>query len=155
MKQIAYSLFAMYLWSFFLVASEPIVQQVLTKSFLIAKSTKSYEEAKTFAMNLSAKSGIKIDFRGLLSDSTFGLSEAKEVCEEQGFTFPCYIARGRYDDGIYISIEYSNAYEGFSEGYYIVVVASGEIEKRLIKQIKAYVPGAYVKKSSVYMGCIH
>lgn len=145
----------MYLWSFSLVVSEPIAQQVLTKSFLIAKSTKSYEEAKTFSLNLSAKSGIKTDFRGLVANPTWGLSEVKESCQEQSFIFPCYVARGRYDDGVYISIEYSDAYSGFVKGYYIVIVASGEVSRKLLLQIKSVLPDAYIKYSTVYMGCMH
>jgi len=130
-------------------------EQSMRKSFLIAKSTKRYSEAKAFAKKLSQQSGIKTDFRGLVQNSVTGLSEVADVCRNEGFAYPCYIPRGRYDDGTYISVEYSNAYGGFSEGYYIVVVASGEIGKSVIKQIKAFVPDAYVKKSSVYMGCIH
>ncbi len=127
----------------------------ITKSFLIAKSTKHYREAKAFAEELSLKSGIRADFRGLLENRTSGLSEPEEHCRNEGFSYPCYIPRGRYDDGIYISVEYSDAYRGFSKGYYIVVVASGDIDKRLIERIRHYVADAYVKKSYAYMGCIH
>jgi len=142
------------MWAVLLSASE-ISQQSVSKSFLIAKSSQSYSEAKAFAKKLSQQSGIKTDFRGLVQNSMTGLSEDADVCRDEGFAYPCYIPRGRYDDGTYISVEYSNAYGGFSEGYYIVVVASGEIGKSVIKQIKAFVPDAYVKKSLVYMGCIH
>jgi len=127
----------------------------ITKSFLVAKSTKSYNEAKKFAKALSLKSGIKIDLRGLLFNADIGLTESKKECIDNGFEYPCYTPRGRYDDGAYISIEYSSAYERFSKGYYVVMVNSGEISKRFLEKIKTYVPDAYVKKSSVYMGCMH
>ena len=131
------------------------MSQTTNKYFLIAKSTKNYDEAKQFALKLSRKSGIKTDFRGLMQAKRLGLSEDKKSCQEEGFDFPCYIPRGRYDDGVYISIEYSTAYSGFTEGYYIIVVASGEISKSVLVQIKNIVPDAYVKQSAVYMGCMH
>jgi len=138
-----------------LFASDASSAQMFNKSFLIVKSTKIYDEAKAFALQLSIKSGIKTDFRALVEEPTFGLSEEKQVCQEQGFDFPCYIARGRYDDGVYISVEYSNAYSGFAKGYYIVMLASGDDSKKVLAQIKKLVPDAYVKQSTVYMGCIH
>ncbi len=136
-------------------ASETIGLPMVTKPFLIVKSTKSYSEAKYFAQRLALKSGIKIDLRGVYPHVKIGLSEPKEVCVENGFEAPCYVPRGRYDDGTYISIEYSSAYNGFAKGYYIVMVASGEISNKVVSHIKQYVPDAYVKKSTVYMGCMH
>ncbi len=127
----------------------------VSKRFLIAKSTKSYKEAKRFARKLSIKTGIKIDYRGLNYNKKLMLSESYNQCLDDGFEYPCYVARGRYDDGVYISIEYSGAYQNFRDGYYIVMVASGESANTILKQIRQTVKDAYVKRSKVYMGCIH
>lgn len=153
--KIMYRLLTLYLLPIFLFAMEPMESSMLTKSFLIAKSTKSYDEAKRFAEKLSLSSGIKMDFRDLIKVDSIGLSEHKTACENQGYDFPCYVARGRYDDGVYISIEYSSAYNGFSKGYYIVMVASGEVPKDMLENIKRFVPDVYSKKSDIYMGCMH
>jgi hypothetical protein len=86
-----------------------------------------------------------------------GLSFPAKVCDENGFEHPCYVARGRYDDGEYVSVEWSTAYEGFTPGLYIVVVASGpeaEVKKHLPAAREVY-GDAYIKKAKVYMGCIH
>lgn len=154
-KQILSILFFVPLFAVMPEASEGEVLPMVTKSFLITKSTKNYSEAKHFAQNLALRSGIKLDLRGLYPHAQTGLSEPKEVCVENGFEAPCYVPRGRYDDGTYISIEYSSAYNGFAEGYYIVMVASGDISNKVVSHIKQYVPDAYVKKSAVYIGCIH
>ncbi len=125
--------------------------------FLIALSTKSYKEAKGFADKLSDQSGIELNLRGLQAHSKISLSYSQEQCVSGWGEYPCYIARGRYDDGMYISIEHSDAYGGFRGGYYIVVVASGEksVAKKALKIIKPIVSDAYIKSSKVYMGCMH
>jgi hypothetical protein len=57
-----------------------------------------------------------------------------------------------------ITVERSEAYEGFKPGLYIVVGGildrSEEREKRLAAARKL-VPGAYVKQTAIYMGCVH
>lgn len=135
---------------------DTIAEQSVSKSFLIVKSTKSYSEAKAFAEVLAKKSGLKLDLRGLEYKKEIMLSHPRAECRENGFGYPCYVARGRYDDGVYLSVESSEAYEGFAKGYYIVIAASMEnVALDLVKRMKQYVPDAYVKRTSVYMGCIH
>ncbi len=125
------------------------------KKFLIVKSTKNYDEARRFAKNISRKTGIRLNLRGLNHNRKIMLTASRNQCQDEGFEYPCYVARGRFDDGVYISIEYSGAYENFRDGYYIVVVDSGNSANRTLRQIKNIVRDAYVKSSKVYMGCIH
>ena len=135
---------------------EGMAQQSISKSILIVKSTKSYDEAKKVAEKLAKMSGLKLDLRGLVYNDEIMLSEPTDLCRENGFDYPCYVARGRYDDGVYLSVELSDAYEDFVRGYYIVVAASMEaIDKDLVQKLKRYVPDTYVKRTLVYMGCIH
>ena len=58
-------------------------------------------------------------------------------------------------DGVYVSIEYSDTYGGFAKGYYLVMIASGKYAKLVLDDVKKHVSDAYVKRSSVYMGCMH
>ena len=133
-----------------------VEEQSLSKSFLIAKSTKNYNEAVAFAKKLANKSAISLKLKTLHPSQSTGLTYAASACKKMGYSYPCYVARGRYDDGIYISIEYSDVYSGFTTGYYMVIVASGEkIDKSVLQSVRKYVPDAYVKKTAVYMGCIH
>ena len=67
-----------------------------------------------------------------------------------------YGTRGRFNDGSYISIEYTDKYEGFSKGYYIVIASSGAKGslKHELKKIKKKYPDAYIKTSKIYIGSI-
>ncbi len=134
---------------------EMVSQQSVEKDFLIVKTTKVYSEAKKFLIDFSKCSGIAIDLREVSYQDKIGLTPKKEVCLESGFIYPCYIARGRYDDGVYLSIEHSDEYEGFTKGYYVVMAASGDIGKKTIQNVKEFVSDSYIKKSMVYMGCTH
>lgn len=121
------------------------------KNFLIAKSTKSYKEAEDFAVDLSDSAGLTY-MRSTHYNKALGLSHSKTLCEDANQNYPCYIARG-YKDGVYVSIEYTDAYDGFTKGYYVVMVANGIYAKQNLKKIKKYVPDAYVKNIRLWAGC--
>ena len=129
------------------------------KSFVILKSTSKYAEALSFATMAATRLNVKLDLRDLSSDARIGLTFPKALCEEEWDEFPCYVARGRWDDGVYISVEYSSGYKGFSPGMYIVVMANGykgdkDVQAALVRARKAF-QDAYIKTTSVYMGCMH
>jgi len=131
-------------------------EATVKKGFLIIQSTKDYSAALRTAKLASQKLNIDMNLRGYYHDKTEGL-KTDSICgcgEDHG-----YIARGRYDDGEYISIEYSDNYTGFAEGYYIVVAASNRRNNRqlskTLKKAKRYYKDAYVKNASVYIGCMH
>jgi hypothetical protein len=138
------------------------------KYFLIIQSTPDYKVALQTAQKAAKGLAIKLDLRGLIpsKDKFIGLSLPADTCakyseEEFGVKddSPCYLARGRWDDGIYISIEYSTAYKEFREGYFIVVVgSSGEKDPPLmaaLEKVKTKYSDAYIKISKVYMCCMH
>lgn len=132
------------------------------KSFLVAASEKEYAAAMDKAIKLSLASKIRIDTRGVGFDPAHldahgGLSLSPESCEGQGWGYPCYVARGRWDTGTYISVEHTSAIEGFTPGLYVVIVATGEAKdlKSVLTTVKATVPDAYLKSAPVYMGCMH
>ena len=85
-------------------------EMYVEKEFLIIYSAKNYNEA----------------LRVCKDNKKTGLSFSKETLENSGMEFPWYFPRGRYDDGKYLSIEYSNGYSEFAKGYYIVIAESGE-----------------------------
>ena len=102
------------------------------KNFLIIQSAKDYTAAFQTAKQATKILDIKLDLRELIPDKDprIGLTPPADTClkyskEYGGQDSTCYLARGRWDDGIYISIEYSNAYDSFIKGYYIVMVGSG------------------------------
>lgn len=130
-------------------------------SFVILISTKSYQAAVERAEEASQKLGYPLNLRGLHENQEIGLSFSKEVCEEEicggGLDYPIYIPRSDWGDSKYISIEYSNNFEGFAKGYYIVVAASGEkgnpVIEEVLKDARVHYEDAYAKTCGVWMGC--
>ena len=131
--------------------------QYVRKHFLIILSSKNYQSAKTIAIEAARKLNLKLDLRGLKPNLKSGLSYSSKECEGNGWDYPCYVSRGRYDDGEFVTIDYSNAFDGFAKGFYIVTTASGDpslVKKALIK-VKNIYRSAYIKKTDVFMGCMH
>lgn len=126
------------------------------KAFLLVAATPDWDIARSTASQ--AAQGLALEIKvevEPLPDG--GLTFTKETCESSEFEYPCYVPRGRFDDGEYVSVEYSTQYKGFTPGLYIVVIASGEMEKvqQQLAAAKEMYPDAYIKKAPVYMGCLH
>lgn len=126
------------------------------KNFVIIQSTKNYMQAKLTATKAASQLNQKLDLRGLKPDKQTGLTFSEKDCENEG-GYPCYIARGRFDDGDYISIEWSNAINGFAKGYYVVIAGAGSKDETntILKKAKRFFKTAYVKQADVYIGCMH
>ena len=136
----------------FILGQDPVID----KGFVIIYSSKNYGSAYNMAIRAQEELGVELDLRGYYENETGGL-KTDQVCG-------CgqlheYVARGRWDDGTYISIEISDRYIGFSKGYYIVMLdsapkGSDELTNALAKA-KEFYPDAYIKNTSVYIGCMH
>jgi hypothetical protein len=126
-------------------------------SFVIIQSTKNYTEAKATANKAAKALKLKLDLRNLKPHKTSGLTDTKKECEDNSWDYPCYVSRGRYDNGEYVSIEWSEAFYKFTKGYYIVIVYSGEKKdaNNALKKAKKVFADAYSKEAEVYMGCMH
>jgi len=130
-------------------------------SFVIVISTKDYDEALKRAKDASEKLGYPLDLRELHEHDEIGLSLPKEVCEEicgGGMVeYPQYLPRNDWGESKYVSVEYSDGFKGFTKGYYIVVVASGEkgdpIIKEAVTESRKFYKDAYAKTCGVWMGC--
>lgn len=132
------------------------------KSFLIVASEKTFADALGKAGRIAEQTGIRFDLRGVGFDPAHakllgGLTLEKAVCEDQAWEYPCYVPRGRWDAGSYLSVEYSDAVEGFTKGLYVVIAASGEKKdlEPVLQKVKTAVPDAYIKSARVYVGCMH
>jgi len=132
---------------------------VVRKSFVILKATASYAEARTLAADAAERLAIRLDLRNLAPDEAIGLTFPEDDCRNEFGEFPCYVARGRWDDGVYLSIEHSSSYEGFEEGHYLVVLASGGPRDRSVaaalRRARGAFPETVVKTAPIYVGCLH
>jgi hypothetical protein len=89
---------------------DEIKAATVQKELVIVRSTASYQEASEAATGAAKSLAVPMNLRDLRPHGPSGLSFPAKVCEENGWDFPCYVARGRFDDGTYLSIERSNAY---------------------------------------------
>jgi hypothetical protein len=130
-------------------------------SYVIIISTKSYSAALERAKEASEKMGYPLDLRGLEPNSEMGLSLPEEVCGslcgDDEIVFPQYLPRSSWGDTKYVSVEYSDSFDGFTKGYFIVIVASGEagdpIVDEAVKDAQKFYKDAYAKTCGVWMGC--
>ena len=135
-------------------AQEPYVY----KGFVILQSTKSYEAAFRTVNKARKLLDVPVDLRDLVENVDGGLRYMDTDPGEGDGGLCEYIPRGRWDDGVYLSIEYSDYFEGFTVGYYIVVLASGPVNEILYNAVEdafTFYPDVYIKKSSVHIGCMH
>jgi hypothetical protein len=149
-----------------LLLSAPVLAQEqfnvsVPKDIVILQSTRDYSAALAGAKQAATKLKRPLKQSDYRPNKESGLSLTKADCEGNGYDFPCYLPRGNgmAEDSEYISIEYSDGYEGFAKGYYIVVAAlanpnSANLRQTLARVQKAY-PGAYAKRTSVWLGCLH
>lgn len=132
---------------------------MVPKGFVIVRSTTDYAEAKRFAARAADQLGIPLDLRDLVLDARHGMTFTRESCEVSAWEYPCFAPRGRWDDGIYVSVEPSDAYSTFRPGYFVVVAASGPPRSNGVAftagKARAAFPDAYVKDADVYHGCMH
>jgi hypothetical protein len=129
-------------------------EEIQTQSFLIIQSTKKYGPALRKAQKACNELGLPLQLNNNFEDKEHGLTN-NAVCgcgQRHG-----YIPRGRYDAGDYVSIEYTDAFDTFRDGYYIVVVSSGNREsvEKMLPKTKEIYRDAYIKDAHIYMGCMH
>ena len=144
------------------LAQEAEPEPWIERSFLIVASEKTFADALAKAGPIAVGTGIRFDLRGVGFDPSQiemfgGLTMDRATCEDQQWDYPCYMPRGRWDEGTYLSIEHSSAVQGFTPGLYVVIAASGDgaTLKPLLEKVKKTVPDAYIKKAPVYVGCMH
>jgi len=132
----------------------PSGTMMVNNSYLILQSTASYSAAMYAAKQASAKLDLPLNYRGYVFDFKEGLKDTTACgCGE----IHGYVPRGRFDDGNYVSIEHTNSFTEFANGYYIVVAASGDRKKinPTLAKAKEFFADAYIKDAEVYIGCMH
>jgi hypothetical protein len=130
---------------------------------VILGSTKDFYEAKRKAEAIAKASRVAFSMQGMIFDKQRGLILPDDDSDP---TYAGAYIHRRYNTGApdlaeateYISIEKSEAYDGFKPGLYIIVggiyPTSSEAAKSVKKFSKA-VPDAYAKKTPIYLGCVH
>ena len=140
-------------------ADDRAVDPFVEKELVIVRSTRDFAEASRIAASAATALGLTLEMRGVAPDAETGLTFAQDTCRDNGLDHPCYVPRGRSDDGRYASVEWSNYYDGLAKGFYIVVVSTaspGSAEtRRVLASAREQFPDAYAKPAKVYAGCMH
>lgn len=129
------------------------------QSFVIVYATKEYRHALRVAQDVARKTGVRLNLRGLSPHPQSHLTFSLQECANSEFDYPCYLTRAYDDDGEYLTIDWSNGFDDFQPGYFIVTAAGGnpgdpQLAKTL-QRVKPIFPGAYIKTTRVYIGCMH
>ena len=131
---------------------------------ILLGSFKDFEEAHQHVQAVSRASGMPFSMQGMIYDKKRGLIAPDD--DPDTALAGSYILR-RYDtaamgkDGAeteYLSIERSDEYPGLKPGYYIIVGGIyGETEeaKKALARFKPVVADAEIRKTQIYMGCMH
>lgn len=125
------------------------------KTFIVLEESVNYSKALRRSQRWANYLQIPLDLRSLTPDSERGLT-SNQLCdcgENHG-----YIPRGRFDDGIYISIEHSSGYsEAGSRNRYFIVAYIGDESSgaEQYDQIKAKCKKAQIRTFKIYQGCMH
>lgn len=123
------------------------------KYILILKSTKNYNEAVNFAHNAAKKLNLKFDNEHVRYSKQKGIYfEGIDDPDYNGAYYP-----RRYSEES-ISLENSDGYEGLSGGFIIVVGGiynDRKASEQVLGKVKTIYRDAYVKKTKMWMGCIH
>lgn len=141
---------------------DPVEEQTKDRWVVILGVYKKFAEAKSDAQKFARACKVPFSMNGMIFD-------------QKGLRFPDdlddpvwageYLARrgntgsidGREVDE-HISVERSDGYEGFAKGYYIVVGFIAETKESGLAQgerFKAFSKDTYVKKTRIYLGCMH
>ena len=129
---------------------------------LILGSHRSYEDALRAARSFSERSGQPYGSRRMIYDKERGLIWPDDIDD---IAWAGHYAPRRYDNECNMSdkracvtVERSEGYEGFKPGLYIVVGGVLDRDERRAERLAAarkVVPGAYVKQTTIYLGCTH
>jgi hypothetical protein len=129
---------------------------------LVLGSYKTYEEALRAARRFSLRSGYPYGSRGMVYDKERGLIWPDDSDDE---AWAGSYAPRRYDNECdlrdstpCITVERSEGYEGFTPGFYIVVggvLGSDQRRAERLAAARKIVPKAYVKQTTIYLGCTH
>lgn len=137
----------------------PRPAEMAEKDFVVLPAIASYAEARRVASTAARRLGLKLDLRRARPDGHGGLTFSPADCKANEWEHPCYVARGRYDDGAYVSVDEARRFfDGEDQGY-LVILGSGPKNdpstRAVAEKARALFPSAEVRTDDVSLGCIH
>jgi hypothetical protein len=125
---------------------------------------KTFAAAQQDAVKIADASGLPFSMEGRVYDEKRGLIYP-DTYEDEAFrggylarSYDTTVLPGKETETQYLSVERSDGYDGFKPGFYMVVAgireASGDASQQA-DRFRTWAPTAYVKKTRIYLGCLH
>lgn len=144
-------------------AEDMMAQATFPKLVLILGSYKDFPTAMSQAKEFSKTISIPFSDRDMIFDQKRGWI-FRDTIEDEIYAGTYYHRRSNVDCGdnneACITIEKSESYPGMTPGYYILIASIYDLDEKssaqeFLKNIHKVIPDAYLKKTSIYMGCTH
>lgn len=137
----------------------PRSEELVEKDFLVLPVVGSYVEARRVAALAARRLGLKLDLRGARPTAKGGLTFSRAECDANDWDYPCYVSRGRYDDGAYVSVDEAGSFFDGEERGYLVILGSGPKDdpatRALLEKARSPFPKAEIRTDDVSLACIH
>jgi hypothetical protein len=133
--------------------------EMVEKDFVVLPAIASYTEAHQIARTAARRLGLKLDLRRARPDGSGRLTFSPADCKANGWPYPCFVSRGRQDDGPYVSVDLADRFFDNEARGYLVILGSGPKDdpstRALAEKARSLFPLAELRTDDVWQGCIH
>lgn len=133
--------------------------EMVEKDFVVLPAIVSYTEAHQVARTAARRLGLKLDLRGARPDGYGRLTFPPADCKANARPYPCFVSRGRQDDGSYVSVDLADRFFDNEAQGYLVILGSGPKDdpstRALAEKARSLFPLAELRTDDVWQGRIH
>lgn len=137
----------------------PRKAEMVEKDFVVLPAIASYTEAHRVARTAARRLGLKLDLRRARPDGYGRLTFSPADCKANARVYPCFVSRGRQDDGPYISVDLADRFFDNEASGYLVILGSGPKDdpstRALAEKARSLFPLAELRTDDVWQGTIH
>ena len=130
--------------------------EMVEKDFVVLPAITSYTEAHQVARTAARRLGLKLDLRRARPDGYGRLTFPPADCKANGRVYPCFVSRGRQDDGTYVSVDLADRFFDNEARGYLVILGSGPKDdpstRALAEKARSLYPLAELRTDDVWQG---
>ena len=133
--------------------------EMVEKDFVVLPAITSYTEAHLVARTAARRLGLKLDLRRARPDGYGRLTFSPADCKANARAYPCFVSRGRQDDGSYVSVDVADRFFDAEARGYLVILGSGPKDdpstRALAEKARSLFPLAELRTDDVWQGRVH
>ena len=130
--------------------------EMVEKDFVVLPAIVSYTEAHLVARTAARRLGLKLDLRRARPDGYGRLTFPPADCKANNTAYPCFVSRGREDDGTYVSVDVADRFFDAEARGYLVILGSGPKDdpstRALAEKARSLFPLAELRTDDVWQG---